>query len=116
MVKAYKPSRDLCKIALYYRTLSPSRLARTIFRDFNVKVTKQAVSVWFKRHAKEYEELKAKIPTFTKHSKHLRFELTTKEYSDFWYIASLLELTKKKDVLLKMMDETRKMKEKEAPQ
>jgi len=50
-----------------------------------------------------------------KNRKILRFDLSTKEYSDFWYIASLLELTKKKDVLLKMMDETRKMKEKEAP-
>jgi len=44
--------------------------------------------------------------------KHLRFELTSQEYSDFWHIAALLEKDKKKDVLLDMMKIVKELKEK----
>lgn len=36
--------------------------------------------------------------------KKLQFNLSIKEYSDFWYIGSLLKLNKKNDILLKMMN------------
>ena len=45
--------------------------------------------------------------------KHLRFELTPKEYSDFWYVASLLRKTKKKDVLITMMNKIKEILEHE---
>jgi len=35
--------------------------------------------------------------------KHLRFELSAGEYSNFWYIAELLGKSKKKDIFLEMM-------------
>ena len=35
--------------------------------------------------------------------KHLRFELSAKEYSDFWYIAELLGKSKKKEIFIEMM-------------
>jgi hypothetical protein len=46
--------------------------------------------------------------------KNLRFELTIKEYSDFWYIGELLGKGKKIEILLEMMAFVRKFKEKNA--
>lgn len=43
--------------------------------------------------------------------KHLRFELTVKEYSDFWYIGSLLNVKKKKHILLKMISLIKELKQ-----
>jgi len=43
--------------------------------------------------------------------KHLRFELTVKEYSDFWYIGSLLDAKKKKHILLKMISLIKEFKQ-----
>jgi len=43
--------------------------------------------------------------------KHLRFELTPKEYGDFWSIGDLVNLAKKKDILLEMMKIVRRVKE-----
>ena len=36
--------------------------------------------------------------------KHLRFELTTKQYSDFWAAVSILEENDKTSAFLKMID------------
>jgi hypothetical protein len=44
--------------------------------------------------------------------KNLLLELTTKEYSDFWYIGELLGKSKKKDIFIGMMDFVKKFKEK----
>jgi len=41
-------------------------------------------------------------------TKHLRFELSAKEYSDFWYIAELLGKSKKKDIFIEMMEIVKK--------
>lgn len=43
--------------------------------------------------------------------KHLRFELTIKEYSDFWYIGSLLKRKKKKDILKRMIEIIKELKQ-----
>jgi hypothetical protein len=40
---------------------------------------------------------------FHKNVKHLRFELTKKEYSDFWYAVSLLGETEKTKAFIKML-------------
>lgn len=44
--------------------------------------------------------------------KKLLLDLTTKEYSDFWYIGELLGLTKKLDIFKGMMEFVKKFKEK----
>jgi hypothetical protein len=44
--------------------------------------------------------------------KKLLLDLTTKEYSDFWYIGELLGKTKKRDIFIGMMDFVKKFKEK----
>ena len=46
---------------------------------------------------KEYHNNKYQI------TKHLRFELSMKDYSDFWLVASILGESKKKPTLLKMV-------------
>jgi hypothetical protein len=43
--------------------------------------------------------------------KNLLLELTTKEYSDFWYIGELLGKSKKKDIFIGMMEFVKKFKE-----
>lgn len=44
--------------------------------------------------------------------KKLLLDVTTKEYSDFWYVGELLGLTKKRDIFLGMMEFVKKFKEK----
>jgi len=44
--------------------------------------------------------------------KNLLLDLTTKEYSDFWYIGELLGKSKKKDIFIGMMEFVKKFKEK----
>ncbi len=105
--KNYKPQHDIPIIVKELGTLSPTRIARYITSMTNEHITKQAISVWFKRNADVFNSLANeigwnKLPS--KHIKNLRFELTTKEYSDFWYIASLLKCTKKNEVFRKMMN------------
>jgi len=46
-----------------------------------------------------------------KSNKTLSFTLTTKEYSDFWYVASLINKTRKKEVLLELMRLAKELKE-----
>jgi len=45
----------------------------------------------------------------TKKFKHLRLKLTTKEYSDFWYVVWLLGESKKKDGFLKMISKIKEL-------
>lgn len=44
--------------------------------------------------------------------KKLLLDLTTKQYSDFWYVGSLLGKEKKKDIFLEMIAFIKKFKEK----
>jgi len=46
-----------------------------------------------------------------KEFKHLRFKLTTLEYSDFWHAVGLLKETKKKPGLLKMISKIKELLE-----
>lgn len=52
------------------------------------------------------------MPSKTKLIKHLRFELTPGEYGQFWYIGQLLGLSKKKPILLAMIEKIKELKEK----
>ena len=36
-------------------------------------------------------------------TKHLRFELSGEQYSDFWYVVALLNESKKKPAFIKML-------------
>ena len=43
-------------------------------------------------------------------NKNLLIKMTAKEYSDFWYIGSLLGKSKKKDIFLEMIAFIKKFK------
>lgn len=43
------------------------------------------------------------MPRKRKNEKRLEFILSVKEYSDFWHVGSLLNLSKKKPIFLKMV-------------
>lgn len=110
-LRNYKASHDLPILAKMYKTLSPTKLARIIEAETNTKITKQAVSIYFKRHPELYTNLQKSLNIQPRPIKHLRFELGPKEYSDFWYIGSLLGLTKKHKILVRLMEEIKHIKE-----
>lgn len=55
---------------------------------------------------------KNKVIPPLKGCKNLLIKLTMKEYSDFWYVGGLLGVTKKKDILLGLIEFLKKFKEK----
>lgn len=57
----YRPSRDLPKFALEYKTTQPTKLAEIVLRERNTEITPQAVSMWFSRHPEIAEDLELKL-------------------------------------------------------
>jgi integrase len=53
----YKPNRELPQFARECKTLSPSKLAEIVLNRRNEKITPQAITMWFKRHAAIYQQL-----------------------------------------------------------
>jgi hypothetical protein len=111
MKRIFKVSHDLPLIVREFKTISPSRIARIISNANNRTITRQAISVWFKRHPDTFTKLKEEIRMKPRNQKHLLLDLSAGEYSAFWYVGDLLGLSKKKDIFLGMMEFVKKFKE-----
>ncbi|MCJ7424326.1 tyrosine-type recombinase/integrase [Candidatus Bathyarchaeota archaeon] len=57
----YKASRDIPQFARELRSLSPSKIADRILNRRNVERTPESVTMWFKDHLNEFEELKKEL-------------------------------------------------------
>lgn len=57
----YHPEKDLPDFARENKTLSPSKLAEIVLNRRNKEITPESVTMWFKRHPEEYDQLSKEL-------------------------------------------------------
>ena len=82
-MKKYKPSVDIPRYAVEFKTDSPIELSRIIWQEKHIKRTPESIIMWFKRHPEDHTQLLKVIKTSPETQKEMPepcAKLTTNNY------------------------------------
>ena len=81
VAKKFRLSKEISKIVLKEKTFSPKRIRDTILHEYNVEMTPENITMFFKRHPELVSTLKRQVTEDDGKFETIRFDM------EYWYDA-----------------------------
>lgn len=78
LTRKFRLSKEIAKIVTKHRTFSPAKIRDIILHEYNVDITPEAITMFFKRHPKVLAELQSTIEVKDAETETISYEV------DYW--------------------------------